>query len=125
MTPAQNRPGILDRTALARMTHMVDADFARTILQIFREELDTFAPTLESCLRRGDDDGARRVAHTLKSASAQVGATALSELCRSIELEPITDQQRLAAACSRLVEETRRAVDHEAMALERRAEPGR
>lgn len=125
MTSAQNRPEILDRTALARMTETIDADFTQTILQIFREELDTAALTLERSLRRGDDDGARRAAHTLKSASAQVGASALSELCRSIELEPITDQQQLAAECSRLVDETRRAVDHEATALRRRSEPGR
>lgn len=123
MTSARDRPDIFDPSALLRMTQSVDADFAGAILQVFRDELDNSARALENSLRRGKDDDARQVAHTLKSAAAQVGATALSELCRSIELEPITDVEHLADKLTHLVEETRRAADQEAMSLERRSKP--
>ena len=88
MTPARDRQDIFDSTALVRMAQSVDAECAGTILQVFRDEVDNSARAPESSLRRGKDDDAERVAHTLKSAAAQVGATALSKLCRSIELEP-------------------------------------
>lgn len=125
MTPARDRQEIFDPTALLRLAHGVDAEFVGAILQAFRDELDNSARALESSLRRGNDDDAKRVAHALKSAAAQVGATALSKLCRSIELQPITDVEHLADKLSDLVEQTRRAADQEAMSLVRRSTPRR
>lgn len=119
LTPSSNRPEILDAAALGYMTRAVDADYAQTILQIFRDELDGLALTLGNCLRGGDEDGARRIAHTLKSAAAQVGATALAELCRGIERDPIADGERLATEFAQLVAKTRIALDHETAALGR------
>ena len=52
---------------------------------------DTEAPALLLAMRRavtaGDADGLRRAAHKLKSTSATLGATRLTELCRTLEAE--------------------------------------
>jgi len=50
---------------------------------------DTEAPAVLEAMRRaaaaGDADGLRRAAHKLKSTSATLGATRLTELCRALE----------------------------------------
>jgi len=38
-----------------------------------------------SAVEKGDGESLRRAAHTLKSSSANVGATGLPELCRKVE----------------------------------------
>lgn len=56
---------------------------------------DTEVPALLSAMRRavtaGDADGLRRAAHKLKSTSATLGATRLTDLCRALEAEPRID----------------------------------
>ena len=42
-------------------------------------------PLMQDARRSGDRAGIRHVAHTLKSSSASVGATLLSQLCAEIE----------------------------------------
>ena len=42
---------------------------------------------LELALTRNDFDTIRHIAHTIKSSSASVGATAFSSLCRKIEAQ--------------------------------------
>jgi HPt (histidine-containing phosphotransfer) domain-containing protein len=52
-------------------------------------------------VERGDADGLRRAAHTLKSNAATFGAAALAELCQ--ELEAIGEAGTVAGASELLV----------------------
>jgi CheY-like chemotaxis protein len=85
--------------ALARCTPRAEADAvdAAALEQLeaatgdpafVAELVDTFlreAPSLVGTIRRSDVDGVQRAAHTLKSNARTFGATALAELCQSLE----------------------------------------
>lgn len=55
------------------------------VLMTYRKSLLDTLQALEPALRQDDPDAVRRLAHTLKSASASVGAIELSRLCLQLE----------------------------------------
>jgi signal transduction histidine kinase/CheY-like chemotaxis protein/HPt (histidine-containing phosphotransfer) domain-containing protein len=77
-TPVFDRAGMM-----ARM--MGDDQMARVIVGGFLEEMPDQLATLRSCLASGDADGARRQAHSIKGASANVGGEALRRAALAAE----------------------------------------
>jgi signal transduction histidine kinase/DNA-binding response OmpR family regulator/HPt (histidine-containing phosphotransfer) domain-containing protein len=78
---------VLDEAALERLLETAGGDVA-FVGEMIDSYLATTPPLLEKLSRsaaEGDAAGLRMAAHTLKSGSADMGATALSELCAEME----------------------------------------
>ena len=97
-SPAEPVNGVLDVAAIKRLEQLAGGDNAFLI-----DFIDTFlesGPKMVGDLKQSIDDGdaanLRLVAHTLKSNSAALGATRLSELCK--ELEELGKNDKLDAA---------------------------
>jgi PAS domain S-box-containing protein len=90
-------PGI-DRHRLAELVAEVDDDrLVASVLSTYGAELEPRRQQLLSAAHNNDLDGVRRVAHTLASSSAMVGATTLAERCRSLEVTRAVSTDDLAA----------------------------
>jgi signal transduction histidine kinase/DNA-binding response OmpR family regulator/HPt (histidine-containing phosphotransfer) domain-containing protein len=77
--------GRLDPAALERLVELSgDRDFVRDLLAEFRDELPDLLTAIRTALS-GDLADARRHAHSLKSAAANVGADALSAQAAKVE----------------------------------------
>jgi CheY-like chemotaxis protein len=88
VTPAQAATGVIDWETFERFRGEVGTgEFAGQFVEIYLRELDG---RLEG-IRRGREDGdaeiVTRLAHTLKSTSATLGALPLADLCRALEAE--------------------------------------
>jgi CheY-like chemotaxis protein/HPt (histidine-containing phosphotransfer) domain-containing protein len=88
-TDAANPPDtILDPVALARLREMAggDAEFLKEIFETFLADAPGMLAEMRHSLEQGDAATLRRVAHSLKSNSADFGAKTLSDLCREVEM---------------------------------------
>lgn len=109
--PIHGHPAItvLDAVALARLQELDPggkAGIVRRVMSTFDQSLATALDNLQKALERADAVEIRRLAHTLKSSSASVGALALSSACA--ETEALARDQRLdelPAAVARLLSE--------------------
>ncbi len=77
-TPVFDKAAMLERL-------MGDEDLAGTIVQGFLEDIPRQIQALKDLLEAGDVPGAERQAHTIKGASANVGAEALREVAFKTE----------------------------------------
>lgn len=59
----------------------------RELVSIYTSETPVMIATLRTALEQDDRDIWVRIAHTLKSSSAQLGATHLASLCKKLEME--------------------------------------
>ena len=55
------------------------------VLRIYLQESSKLLSGLDQALQEGESTGLKKVAHSLKSSSANVGASRLSTLCQSLE----------------------------------------
>lgn len=100
---------VLDAAALARLQELDPggkAGIVRRVMTTFDQSLASALQSLQKAQERGDAIEIRRLAHTLKSSSASVGALALSSACA--EAEALARDQRsaeLPAAVARLLRE--------------------
>lgn len=92
-------PGV-DPAAASRLRDELGAGAAANFVAIYLRELPGRIESIERAIADGDGDSLRTVAHTLKSSSASVGATALGELC--VALERDGREGRISAARGRL-----------------------
>lgn len=79
---------ILDTTAIAALRALQVPGRTSIILRVvdlFERSTTSLMSELEQGLERGDIGLVTRVAHTLKSSSANIGATALAERAKIIE----------------------------------------
>jgi HPt (histidine-containing phosphotransfer) domain-containing protein len=67
-----------------------DPDFLADLVRSFLESTDQVLAELREAHQRGDGATLQRAAHTLKSSSAAVSATALADLCRQLEQTLLT-----------------------------------
>lgn len=78
----------LDDAALARLSEL-DPDgsngLVERVLSTYAASLDRLMAELRAARVAGQSDVVRRVAHTLKSSSASVGATVFASLCAQVE----------------------------------------
>jgi two-component system sensor histidine kinase/response regulator len=63
-----------------------DAKFLREMFQAFLADAPAMLAEIGRSLEEGDSATLRRVAHSLKSNSADFGARVLSDLCRDLEM---------------------------------------
>jgi two-component system sensor histidine kinase/response regulator len=79
---------VLDPAALERLRDMAggDADFLNEMFATFLDDAPGMLAEMRRSLEKRDAATLRRVAHSLKSNSADFGAKALSDLCREVEM---------------------------------------
>ncbi len=106
-------PPVFDRAGMmARL--MDDEDLAGAVVRGFLEEMPNEIETLKRCLIAGDAAGARRQAHSIKGASANVGAEALRAV--AVEAEKAGQAGDLTAIKARMPDlESQYALLREAM----------
>ncbi len=113
MTLDRRDQPLLDPLVL-RELEALGADLGEDVLGEVIAAFERTAPALVAELSRawwaGDRSAMARAAHTLRSASLQVGATRLNELARAIESEALGDVSDLAErveVCTRELETVR------------------
>lgn len=93
---------VLDPAALDSLMTLVqgNADFLEQLIDTFFEDAPRMLSEMRRAIREGQAAVLRREAHSLKSNSADFGATALSALCR--ELEVMGKNQTLQGALEKM-----------------------
>ena len=88
VTDSSSPSALLDPAALERLREMAggDAAFLNEIFKTFLADAPGMLAEMRRSLERGDAATLRRAAHSLKSNTADFGATALSDLCRELEM---------------------------------------
>jgi CheY-like chemotaxis protein len=81
---ADNQPLVFDKAALTQRL-MGDEELAQVVLAGFLEDIPLQIQALKDFLDRGDITGVERQAHTIKGASANIGAEALRALAFELE----------------------------------------
>ncbi len=76
--PVFDKAGVRERL-------MYDDDLVRAVIISFTEEIPGLILTLKGCLGDGDVPGAKRMAHTIKGASANMGGEALTAVAAEME----------------------------------------
>ena len=77
---------MFDRAAFESLT-AGNVDVARSLTDLFREDVHDLIEQLETAIAEGDEEVARRIGHTMKSSCGSVGATTASALGARIESE--------------------------------------
>jgi len=90
---------VLDQRALATLLEMIGGEEASLaeLIESFLGEAPALLDALQASLVRGDAEGMRRAAHTLKSSSTDFGALELSALFREIETRARDGADRVPA----------------------------
>jgi CheY-like chemotaxis protein len=97
-TGADAHVGAVDREAFERFRREVGADeFAAQFVEIYLRELDGRLDGMARACADRDTEALERLAHTLKSTSATLGATRLAERCRFLEAESADPSSACAA----------------------------
>ena len=81
---------VLDQTALANIRALERPGMPSLLARVVERYLDDagrFCEQMRAALKGGDGEAIARAAHTLKSASANVGARRPTELCKVIEMD--------------------------------------
>jgi HPt (histidine-containing phosphotransfer) domain-containing protein len=85
-TPALAPVPVLDNAILATFVEMMGAEMMPLLVGTFLEDSQKQLAELAHALAAGDVEVFERMAHTLKSSCAMLGAMALSQGCREMEL---------------------------------------
>lgn len=90
LTPAGQEPGlnVLDPASLAQLRSLDPTGgtaFLVRVLETYRRSLERQLALIAEAHDGADHDGLSRAMHTLKSASASVGALQLAALCERVE----------------------------------------
>ena len=96
--PVWDRKGMLERL-------MDDEDLAQTILKGFLEDIPQQIRALREFLKAGDREGAKRQAHTIKGASANIGGDRLRAVAYEMEKTAKTNDLKAAAQLMTELEE--------------------
>ncbi len=81
-TLPQAGPGAVDMRVLDRLEALGGADFLVELINDFLADVETVAADLQAAAQSGDAQQFRSNAHALRSATANIGARGLSDLCR-------------------------------------------
>ena len=76
-------PGVVER--LRQLTPPGEPDVLAEIFQLFLNEVPKRIDALRSAVRSGDAVTVQRTAHSLKGSSGNIGARAMSEVCRQLD----------------------------------------
>jgi HPt (histidine-containing phosphotransfer) domain-containing protein len=87
--PKLINPPLIDQAVYDELVDSIDADGARSVLQIFVGESGTYLGTIDAAVAQSGDaalrDKARRAAHSFKSGAGQVGAAAVMAAAAAVE----------------------------------------
>jgi CheY-like chemotaxis protein len=119
--PAEDADGRLDGAALERLREIGGDDFLAEVIDTFLADAGMLLATLHRALAEGDAAEVRRMAHTLKSNGATLGATEFAELCRSLEQQAKDGRLEEAPALVARIEEERGSLDQALGALRPKA----
>jgi two-component system, sensor histidine kinase and response regulator len=86
----------LDRTVIANLRELGDSDLLSELTEMFFEEVPERLDALQEAIDRGDEQTIKRIAHTLKGSSGNMGARQMSRLC--LDLEHAGESSDLSAA---------------------------
>lgn len=107
---------VLDEAALDRLRELDPTGQSRVLERVFAafdSSSSRLMQQLADARARGDLGGVRYVAHTLKAASASIGALRLSAVCRQIEQMVDTGAtEGLPAQMDAMASEMARVLDH-------------
>jgi PAS domain S-box-containing protein len=111
MPAADDADGRLDGAALESLRELGGDDFLAEVIDTFLADVGTLLATLRQALDEGDAAEVRRMAHTLKSNGATLGATEFAELCRELEQQAKDGRLEDAPGLVARIEEERRSLD--------------
>jgi HPt (histidine-containing phosphotransfer) domain-containing protein len=107
---------VLDPAAFAHLLEITgdDLEFVDELVDTYLDDAVVQLLAMREAADAGDADAIVRPAHSLKSGSANVGAPALTEACRSLEADGrsgvVPDLTDRVAACERMFEDVRSAL---------------
>jgi two-component system, sensor histidine kinase and response regulator len=112
------RDNMLDQSALDNIRAVDDdGSVLAEVIQMYLDEVPQHVAALERALASGDGPGLGRAAHALKSASFNVGAKGIGELCRRLEKQgkagDLADAQELVAAVVAMLDRVQPALKAE------------
>ncbi|MGI9318170.1 MAG: response regulator, partial [bacterium] len=95
---------VLDKQSFQRLEQLAGDDhgFLVEFIDTFLDGVPAMMGELKQSLDQGDSESFRRVAHTLKSNSASLGAARISALCK--DLEDLGKQANLQSAPEKLIQ---------------------
>jgi PAS domain S-box-containing protein len=111
MPAADDANGRLDSAALESLRELGGDEFLAEVIDTFLADVGTLLATLHRALDEGDAAEVRRMAHTLKSNGATLGATEFAELCRELEQQAKDGRLEDAPGLVARIEEERRSLD--------------
>jgi HPt (histidine-containing phosphotransfer) domain-containing protein len=79
--------GVIDAAAFENLRVTMGADFIGELIDTFNEDTPKLLAELRRALEAGDVEAFRRTAHSLKSNSANFGATLLSAQAKELEMQ--------------------------------------
>jgi HPt (histidine-containing phosphotransfer) domain-containing protein len=98
---------VLDPTAIDRLSEMTggDPEFIRELIATYLEDAVVQLTAMRAAVDASAADELVRPAHSLKSNSASMGATALADMCRTLEADARAGRldgtpERVAAAAA-------------------------
>ncbi len=100
---------VIDMSVIASLRELGgdgDESLFHELLELYVDDSTRQMRRLEEALKSGDLKVAERIAHTLKSSSANLGAMAMSEICKQMELR---GRSQTPAAMGELLPATRDA----------------
>lgn len=109
-------PGALDPSALTHLLDITGGDlaFVDELIDTFFDDATVQLDAMREAAASGDPAAMIRPAHSLKSTSANVGATTLADLCRSLEADgrsgAIADAPSRVGDCEAAFAEVRAAL---------------
>lgn len=90
----------LDQVLLAELEMIMEEEFP-TLLETFLADAQKHYLQIGSTWQKADLDGLRRSAHSLKGSSANVGASALADLCATLEAQAHAQETASTEDCIR------------------------
>jgi HPt (histidine-containing phosphotransfer) domain-containing protein len=75
----------IDRNTVEALIETTDAEFVNELIEAYLDDSPGLIDELQAAIEQNDPILFRRAAHTLKSSSASLGVTGLSELSNELE----------------------------------------
>jgi two-component system, sensor histidine kinase and response regulator len=95
---AQETEDRLDSAVIDNLRELGDSNLLSELAHMFLEEVPDQIGALQEAIDRGDTQALKRITHSLKGSSANIGARRMSRLC--LDLEQAGETHDLSAAAS-------------------------
>ncbi|MBD2092805.1 response regulator [Microcoleus sp. FACHB-1515] len=109
-SPAEPLPAAIDPLAVQVLDELLGKAVLVELIDSYRQESPHLLQKMQTAIAQQDASALRLAAHTLKASSATLGAIALSQLCKSIELQAVQNQVASAEQLQRVKLEYEQAI---------------